>query len=61
MKESNLSPTTANLRHLFLALLIATGATSLAACDLNEGPAEEAGEEIDEAAEDAEEQIDDNS
>ena len=44
-----------------LALLLAIGAagtTTLAACDTNDGPVEEAGENIDEAADDVEDEVD---
>ncbi|MEM5516873.1 hypothetical protein WNY37_07915 [Henriciella sp. AS95] len=44
-----------------LALLFAFGAAGtsmIAACDSNDGPAEEAGEEIDEAADDVEDAVD---
>jgi len=44
-----------------LALLFAMGAvgtSALAACDSNDGPLEEAGEDMDEAADDVEDSVD---
>ncbi|WP_018865435.1 MULTISPECIES: hypothetical protein [Thioalkalivibrio] len=43
---------------LFLALMLALGGASLAGCD-NQGPAEETGEEIDDAMDDAGDAMDD--
>lgn len=56
MKVVNEYSTQLMLRRFMLALFIAAGA-GLAACDFNEGPAEETGEEIDQAAEETEEQM----
>lgn len=42
----------------FLALMLALGGASLAGCD-NQGPAEEAGEDIDDAMDDAGDAMDD--
>lgn len=49
------------MKKSLLALLFAMGAagtTTLAACDSNDGPIEEAGEELDEAADDVEDSVD---
>jgi len=47
------------LRKMCFFLLLLTGMFGLQACDTNEGPLEEAGEEIDQAADDIEDAIDD--
>mgnify|MGYP007049512717 CR=1 FL=1 len=39
------------MRHLALALFLGLGTLGLAGCEDNEGPAEEAGEAVDDAAE----------
>jgi predicted small secreted protein len=41
-----------------IAILLGLGAFGLAACDTNEGPAEEFGEEIDDAADELEDATD---
>lgn len=48
-----------SMRHLALALFLALGSLGLAACDDPEGPAEEAGEAVDDAAERAGEAVED--
>ncbi|WP_018874001.1 hypothetical protein [Thioalkalivibrio sp. ALJ16] len=48
------------LTTFLLALMLALGGAALAGCD-NQGPAEEAGENIDEAMEDAGDAMDDAS
>lgn len=40
-----------------IAILMGLGAFGLAACDTNDGPVEEMGEEIDEAADEVEEEV----
>ena len=48
------------MKKSIVALLIGMGAIGgVAACDTNEGPAEEAGEELDEAGDEIEEAADD--
>lgn len=39
-----------SMRKLFILMFLLTGLSALQACDSNDGPLEEAGEEIDEAA-----------
>lgn len=48
------------MKKTFLALLMGMGAISgvVACADANDGPVEEAGEEIDEAADDIEDEVD---
>ena len=41
-----------------IAILLGLGAFGLAACDTNDGPVEEFGEEVDDAADDAEDAVD---
>lgn len=48
-----------NYYTLFLACLLIPMGTTFVGCDVNEGPAEEAGEDIDDAADDIEEGADD--
>jgi hypothetical protein len=50
---------TYNIRKLFFFMALLTGMFSLQACDTNEGPLEEAGEEIDDAVDDIGDEIDD--
>tara|TARA_R100000365_G_C2748118_1_gene78926 strand:+ start:2106 stop:2246 length:141 start_codon:yes stop_codon:yes gene_type:complete len=40
-----------------IAILLGLGAFGLAACDTNDGPAEEMGEEIDDAADEVEDEM----
>ncbi|WP_018146663.1 hypothetical protein [Henriciella marina] len=48
------------MKKSIVALLVAMGAVGgVAACDTNDGPAEEAGEELDEAGDEMEEAADD--
>jgi len=47
------------LRKLYMMMLMMAGLVTLQACDTNEGPLEEAGEEIDEAGDDIGDGIDD--
>lgn len=42
------------MKHALLALMIALGGVSMTACGSDDGPAERAGEEIDDAIDDAE-------
>lgn len=44
------------MKSFIAALLFGLGTLGLAACDTDEGPAEEVGEELDEAAEEVEEE-----
>ncbi len=48
-----------NLRKLFFFMALLTGFFALQGCDANEGPLEEAGEEIDDAVDDVGDDIDD--
>lgn len=41
-----------------IAILLSLGVFGLAACDTNDGPAEEFGEEVDDAADDLEDETD---
>ncbi|KCZ55884.1 hypothetical protein HY29_09775 [Hyphomonas beringensis] len=41
-----------------IAILLGLGAFGLAACDSNDGPAEELGEEVDDAADDVQDELD---
>ncbi len=62
MKRSNKPTSILRLRSLCLALLLATGgAMGITACDSSDGPAEETGEEIDEAAEKTKQQMDETT
>lgn len=62
MKQFDESNVSLNLRKITLILLLVAGSSAgLAACDLNQGPAEEAGEEIDESAEEIEDEMDENT
>ncbi|MBT8144803.1 MAG: hypothetical protein KJO55_08880 [Gammaproteobacteria bacterium] len=49
------------LKHTTFAALIAAGLLGLAACDINDGPAEELGENLDETAEELEDAVEDAS
>jgi len=55
LKESNMQK---KLTTILLAMLLGLGTLSLAACD-NDGPAENAGENIDEATDDAQDSMED--
>lgn len=44
---------------MILALLLVPAAMSFTGCDVNEGPAERAGEDIDEASEELGDEVDD--
>ncbi|MGV3592451.1 MAG: hypothetical protein ACO1PZ_12235 [Gammaproteobacteria bacterium] len=46
-------------RKLYILMLMMAGLFTLQACDTNEGPLEEAGEEIDQAADDVGDNIED--
>ena len=46
------------IRPLIIAGFTALGALGLTACDTNDGPAEEIGEQIDDAADDVEDAVD---
>jgi hypothetical protein len=48
-----------NIRKLFFFMAMLTGMFALQGCDANEGPLEEAGEEIDDAVDDIGDEIDD--
>jgi len=48
-----------NIRKLFFFMALLTGMYALQGCDANEGPLEEAGEEIDDAVDDIGDEIDD--
>lgn len=48
-------------RKLYILMLMMAGLFTLQACDTNEGPLEEAGEEIDQAADRAADNIEDAS
>lgn len=47
------------MKKYILATLIGLGAFGITACDTNEGPVEEAAEDIDEAVEEVEDEMDD--
>jgi len=46
-------------RKLYILMLMMAGMFTLQACDTNEGPLEEAGEEVDQAADELGDDIDD--
>lgn len=46
------------VKGLLFAAMIGIGASTLAACEKQEGPLEEVGEEVDEAVEDAKDKVD---
>ena len=46
------------MKKAMIALFLSLGAAGISACDTNDGPVEEAGEEIDEAADDIEDEVD---
>lgn len=46
------------MKKAMIALFLSLGAAGISACDTNDGPVEEAGEEIDEAADEIEDEVD---
>ena len=47
------------LRKLYILMLMMAGLVTLQACDANDGPLEDAAEEVDDFADDVEDDIDD--
>jgi predicted small secreted protein len=46
------------MKKAMIALFLSLGAAGISACDTNDGPVEEAGEEIDDAADEIEDEVD---
>mgnify|MGYP003120862035 FL=1 len=47
-----------DMKKPIIAILLGLGTFGLSACDTNDGPAEELGEELDDAADDVEDELD---